>query len=388
MMPIASEVDPVGDINTAKAKEEAKSGDGVWTTIDASPEHSIACLIREAEHYRQVWHIEGLWQPNAIMAVHSLEGEFKSIFAYQTAEALATAQPLLRKWNAPAAVRVGVLQTEMPDNMVGDRLKAMYPDRRIPRNLIVSNEGLTTRIRQCFSAPDKFQVIHNWLIAEDIGVLVWDTINSVLAAYGNPNSEEAAAQFYNQLQLLPLKGALVVRHDSKPSKDTELRRSNQKIRGSNLHAEIASTIISLERPDKRSNKVVFDIGKLRHDAVPEPMECWFDAGSMRLTLLPPAVALLEGDPMTREALNHDLLIRFGLKERTADELTRHLEEDGFLLRENRGHERVWALNPATVAKPDTPAAIWLPLVNFQPTDKIAEPSIHPQEICDLAEVGT
>jgi hypothetical protein len=46
----------------------AKRVDGIWTTVEESPDHSVAKLIREAEQNRQSWLIEGLWQPNAIVA--------------------------------------------------------------------------------------------------------------------------------------------------------------------------------------------------------------------------------------------------------------------------------------------------------------------------------
>jgi hypothetical protein len=382
-MPVLTNEAPVDYTMEPAAHTEAKIVEGIWTTVEKSPNHSIARLVRQAELYKDSWHVKGVWQQNAIMVVHSLEGEFKSIIAYQIAEALATATPLLRMWNVPAVRRVAVLQTEMAENQVGDRLKIMYPDGRIPTNLIVSDESLATTIRKSFYGQEKMEVIHNWMVAEHIDVLVWDTINSVLSSYGNPNSEEAAADFYNHLALLPHEGALVVRHDSKPSRDTESRQKNQKIRGSNLHAEIASTVIGLERPDKRSNKVILEIGKLRHDTVPEPLECWFDVGTMRLTLLPPPIALLERGPMTREALNHELSERFKLKERTSDDLVGQLENEGFLLGETQGHKRIWSLNPKAVAKPETPAAIWLPLVKSEAPDKIAGEPTPPHEICNL-----
>lgn len=307
-MKVSTDVETIDDILLDEAvKSDALTRNEIWTTLGESPDHPIARLIREADRNTHVWHVEGLWQPNAIVLVHSLEGEFKSVFAYQLSEALATGQPLLRKWNVPVPMRVGVFQTEMPEIMVGERLKAMYPERRIPCNLIPSDERLKADLRFSFTASEKFQVIHNWLMREGIDVLVWDTINNALASCGNPNTEEAAAQFYNRLESLPHKGALVVRHDGKPSKDSEHRQSNQRVRGSNLHVEIASAVIQMHRPDKRTNKAQLEIGKLRHDSVPEAMDCWFDAGTMRLTLLPPHVALLEGGPMTRDALNDQLL---------------------------------------------------------------------------------
>ena len=341
--------------------------DNLWTTVEESPDHPIARLIRLSERGENHWHIEGLWQPNAIVLVHSLEGEFKSIFAYQVSEALATAQPLLRKWAVSSAVRVGVLQTEMPENMVGERLKGMYPDGRIPANLMVSDEWLKTKIRREFTASRKFQAIHNWLLEKSIDVLTWDSINSVLASCGNPNSEEAAAQFYNYLELLPHKGALIVRHDGKPSKDTSLRENNQRVRGSNLHAEIASAVIGLERRDKRTQKVSLTIGKLRHKSASDPLECWFDSGTMRLTTLPPPVVLLEAGPMTREALNEQLSGRFGVKSRTADDLIDRLKAEGLLIGGMQGHDRTWELNKAAQPAPEASAAVWWPQVKLEST---------------------
>jgi hypothetical protein len=341
--------------------------DGIWTTVEDSPNHSVARLIREAEQNRQSWLVEGLWQPNAIVALHSLEGEFKSILAYQTAEALATGQMLLKRWAVPEPIRVAVLQTEMPDNMVGDRLKAMYPDGRIPQNLIVSNDALRINLLHKFLPNDKFQVIHNWLDREKADVFVWDTINSVLASFGNPNSEEATARFYNQLEQLPVAGTLVVRHDGKPSKDSQMRQGNQQIRGSNLHAEIASAVIQIKRPDRRSNEAVIDIGKLRHSSVPEPVGCWFDAGRMRLTSQsPPVVLLQEAGLLTREALNSSLSTRFGMERRSADKLLSQLKSANLIVAGTQGHERTWAL--------------------ARPADNIADGDIRPPVICEVEEL--
>jgi hypothetical protein len=356
--------------------------EGIWTSVDDSPRHSIARLIREAETHKEAWYIEGLWQPNTVMVVHSLEGCFKSILAFQIGEALATGEPLMRKWKVPSALRVGVLQTEMPDNMVGERLRPMYPQGRIPQKLVVSDDALNMTIRGAFCPDEKFQVIHNWMTAEKIDVLVWDTINNMLSSCGNPNSEEAAAFFYNRVALLPHRGAMVVRHDGKPSKDSAMREGNQRIRGSNLHAEVASVVMQMHRKDKRTNAATLEIGKLRHDVLPEPLECWFDATKMRLTFLPPPIASLEDRPKTREELNDELLLRFKVSTRVADEMTRGLSAKGFLNASQEGHQRVWTLNRAATAQPDTPEAEWLSLV-IPGLEEVAEPQPHPPEICNV-----
>ncbi len=361
---------------------ESVPQDSLWTTLHDSPNHSITRIIKSAEESPQAWHIEDLWQPRTIMMVHSLEGEFKSIFAYQVAEALATGQPLLRKWKVPAALRVGVLQTEMADMQVGNRLKGMYLDGRIPTNLVVSNEGLMTSIRMQQFAGDKFGVIHNWIVREGIEVLVWDTINSILASCGNPNSEDAANQFYERLNVLPHQSSLVVRHDGKPSKDSENRASNQKIRGSNLHAEVASAIVHLSRPDKRNSEVNVEIGKLRHDSVPEPLPCWFDGGTMRLTPLPPPVVFLESGAMTRDHLYLNLFERFKIKERTADDQLKRLKRDGLLTAKSEGHERVWSINREATPESDSSNAQWWSMLSLEPPN-VADHKVHPPEICEL-----
>jgi hypothetical protein len=175
------------------------------------------------------------------------------------------------------------------------------------------------------------------------------------------------ARFYNQLEQLPVGGTLVVRHDGKPSKDSQMRQGNQQIRGSNLHAEIASAVIQIKRPDRRSNQAEIDIGKLRHASAPEPMECWFDAGRMRLTSQsPPVVLLQETGLLTREELNSSLSIRFGMEQRAADNLLSQLKSAKVLIPAMQGHERTWAL--------------------ARPVDKIADADIRPPEICEVEEL--
>jgi hypothetical protein len=365
-------------------QENERRRNDVWTTMEDSPEHPVARLVKEADRQIDEWFLEDLWQPRTIMLVHSLEGEFKSIFAYQLGEAIATGEPLLGPWKAPRALRVGMLQTEMPDNMVGGRLKMMYPDGRFPQNLIPSDEQLIRALRRTHSAHDKFEVVRDWIDRNRINVLVWDTITNALTACGNPNTEEATGMFYDKLEDLPVEGTLCVRHDGKPSKDTQTREANQKVRGSNRHAEVASTIIQLKRSDKRSNKVQLGIGKLRHDRVPDPVDCWFDAGTMRLTALPPPVVLLlEESPLPRGVLNDRLRARFALGERAADDLVQELFKSGSLTPDKAGHERIWCLRDAP--KPDPNIAERAPyppdFCKVTPAEPIETPEEVPSEDC-------
>src|SRR5277367_2230403 len=110
-MPVSTDIESQDYEILSEIDKDTSGEDEVWTTVEASLDYSIARIIRAAEQFRNVWHLEGLWQPNTFLLVHSLEGEFKPVFAYQVSEALANGQPLLRKWKVSTPKRVGILQT-------------------------------------------------------------------------------------------------------------------------------------------------------------------------------------------------------------------------------------------------------------------------------------
>jgi hypothetical protein len=326
-------------------------------------EHSIAKLIRLARETSIPWIIDGLWQQGGIVIVHSLEEGFKSIFSYQMAEAIAAGSPLLRSWQVPRPRQVGIFETEMDDLEVGKRLGKMFP-QDWPESLIVSDQTLITEFRKKLTRESKMQCLDRWMKLNEIEILVWDTVNSMLAT-GEPNSEKSVSQFFDGLALLPQKGTLLVRHDLKPSKDTEHRHTNQLVRGSNRLVEDASTVIHLSRTDKALNRVRLMVGKLRNGAKPDPMELWFDAATFRLTPLPPVAAMLEDGPRTRQDLIKCIGERFALKERAIDTSLREFQP--LLIESQRGHNRVFALNDKAIPSSDSPATRWWPLLRVPET---------------------
>jgi hypothetical protein len=323
------------------------------------PESSIAKLIRYAKETKIPWIIEDLWQDGGIALIHSLEGEFKSVLSYQIAEAVAAGSPLLRKWDVPRARKVGILETEMDDLEVGRRLGSMYPDADWPATLEVSDSALLKEFRRKTSLAEKLECIDRWLSEKKVEVLIWDTVNSVLAT-GDPNSERTVSLFFDGIALLPAKSTLIVRHDVKPSRDAALRSSNQLVRGSNRLVEDASVVIHLQRVDKASNKVQMEVGKLRNGPKPEPIELWFDAGTFRLTPLPPIVALLEHGSLTREELIERAQKRFNLKQRAVD--TQRAQLNSFLDETKDGHRKVLALNHDFRPDAESDEAKWWGLV--------------------------
>lgn len=318
-------------------------------------EHSIETLIRHAKSTTIPWIIEGLWQEGGIVVVHSLEEEFKSVCAFQLAEAVASGQPFLGLWRVPRPRRTGIFETEMDDLEMGRRLAGMYPHGNFPRKLAVSQESLLRKFRACTTLAAKTGCVETWMNSQGLDLLVWDTINSILAT-ADPNSEVAVSRFFDAIGQLPHRGILLVRHDVKPSRDSQLRGSNQLVRGSNRLVEDASLVIHLRRQDKASHKVRFEVGKLRNGPKAEPIELWFDAGTFRLTALPPVAALLESGPLTREELIEQAHSRFGLKTRALDN---HIQElRPYLQESSDGHRRVWGLNPKAVPDPESSVDRW------------------------------
>jgi hypothetical protein len=334
-----------------------------------SHEHPGARLIRKSKGTQVPWIIEGLWQKDGIAIVHSLEEEFKSIFSYQVADVIAAGLPLLCTWRVPRTRRVGIFETEMDDLEVGNRLRKMYPRDDYPENLIVSDESALKEFRSKPTLEAKFECLDRWMRSYSIEILIWDTINSILAT-GDPNSEVAVSRFFDRLALLPHKGALLVRHDSKPSKDHQYRGSNQLVRGSNRLVEDASLVINLQRLDKAQNKVRLTVGKLRTGRKPEPFELWFDTETFRLTPLPPLVALLEFGPRTRGELIQQGDDRFGLKQRAIDNSISELRP--LLLDSMEGHKLVLKLNSAAKPEAESPVTRWWPL--------LGQTDAHPDEM--------
>jgi len=152
----------------------------------------------------------------------------------------------------------------------------------------------------------------------------------------------------------------MVRHDVKPSRDTSLRNSNQLVRGSNRLVEDASVVIHLSRKDKASNKVQMEVGKLRNGRKPEPVELWFDAGTFRLTALPPIIALLENGSLSRQDLVEQADRRFNLKERAVDTYREPLR--GCLDETREGHRRILSINYNFRPDPESDVAKWWNLV--------------------------
>ena len=98
------------------------------------------------------------------------------------------------------------------------------------------------------------------------------------------------------------------------------------------------------------NRASLEVGKLRYGPKPQPLELWFDAGTLRLTPLSPIITLLEAGSMSRQQLLIQAKDRFGLSKRTLDEQL--AEYRPFLKETRQGHAKVFEIDWDEVLRTD------------------------------------
>ena len=148
------------------------------------------------------------------MVLHGPEECYKSVFILQIAESLACGKYLLRKWAVPRALRVGVIETEMHQAMMGERLTEMFSDGNVPTGLLFMNEETLKSWRRQ-DLRGKIKLIQEWVKDEAIDVLVIDTANDFFRGALSPSDERHVGELFDLLRNLALKGVVLVRHDHK-----------------------------------------------------------------------------------------------------------------------------------------------------------------------------
>jgi archaellum biogenesis ATPase FlaH len=302
-------------------------------------------LIRLAQEHPPEPIIRGLLNNGDILLLHGSEESFKSVFILQIAESLAKATSLLNYWGVPHARRVGVIETEMHEVMLGERLGKMFPKGGAPENLLFMPES-TMREWRGQDLTHKFESIQQWVARNNLEVLMIDTANDFFRGQQSSSDERHVGEFFDKLRNLSVGTRIIVRHDRKKSQDPNARiesRSNESIRGSGEWKEDPEAIIALERRDRRTNEVVLEVGKLRYGTKPDPCTLWFDAGTFRLTALPPVIAVLSDlDRKSREEIIAQCKDRFGLGQHKVDEMLKG--EAAFLTETMNGHSKQFEID--------------------------------------------
>jgi hypothetical protein len=289
--------------------------------------------------------IEGLLNEKEILVLHGAEECFKSVFMIQMAESIATGAPLLGFWRVPNRSKVGIIETEMHEAQLGERMAKMFGEHPPDRMVFFGTEDLRQWRRRALEG--KIKSIERWIREEEVHVLMIDTANDFFRGEDNPCDERAVGGFFDLLRNLAPQGCVLVRHDRKRrAEDRFTGNPNEDMRGSAEWKEDPEALLQLTRKDRRTHEVILDVGKLRYGRKPEPLTLWFDAGTFRLTTLPPAIAVLEAGPHSRQQLIHECGVRFGLAERKADDKIGELR--AFLRETQVGHNIVFEIDPEGV----------------------------------------
>jgi hypothetical protein len=315
---------------------------------------SASDLMRMSKENPPVPIIQGLLFEGDMMVLHGAEESFKSHLIVQIADSIASGCPFLRKWDVVRALSVGIIETEMHPAMLGERLHLMFKETEPPRNMHFMDDNTLQAWRRA-DLPRKTELIKEWVKENEIDVLMVDTANDFFRGAANPSDERHVGELFDRLRNLKLRGIILVRHDHKKRESDGEVHSNELIRGSAEWKEDPEVILHITRVDKRTNQAKLEVGKLRYGAKPEPFEVWFDAGSFRLTPLPPVIALLTDGPKTREELAEGCESRFGVAERTMAVMIN--ANEAILQAGTRGHRRTFEINQDRLA--DTEWASYL-----------------------------
>lgn len=302
---------------------------------------SAGDLIRMAREQRPQPIIQGLLNVGDVLLLHGSEESFKSVLVLQMAESIALGVPLIRFWNVPQGRHVGIINTEIHESAMGERLMAMFPDGRIPEDIgFFPADAMRTWRRK--DLDGKFEMIQEWIDANHIQVLLIDTANDFFRGRDDPSREGDAGRFFDRLRNLSVQGRVIVRHDRKHREEDAELNSNERIRGSGEWKEDPETILFVSRHDRRTNQLFFEVGKLRYGRKPNPFTLWFDVDSFRLLPLPPVIAVLESGRQTRQQVLEACQRRFDLSERKVDDML--AEQREFLLQHQNGHQREFEID--------------------------------------------
>lgn len=305
--------------------------------------------------------IDGLFGIGDILLLHGTEECFKSVFVLQLAESLATGRPFLRQWTIGRPGKVGIVETEMHPAGLGERLRGMFSEGDAPENLSFMHPDVLSKWRRR-GLDQKFDLIERWIKLTGVEFLLLDTVNDFFRAKDDPSSEPIAGKFFDNLRNLKLQGAVCVRHDRKSHEADKEMHSNERIRGSAEFKEDPEVILHLNRQDRRTHEVAFEVGKLRYGRKPPSAKLWFDVKDFRLTPLPPVVAVLEDGQLTRQEVLTQCAARFGLGQSKTDEMLRALQNN---IREVQvGHAKAFRIIKESLVDVD-----WGPLVGGSQGEK-------------------
>lgn len=310
--------------------------------------------------------IHNLLYSGNILLLHGVEESFKSVLIVQIAEALATATPLFRTLPISHPLKVGLIETEIDGPFIGSRFRRMFPLGPIP-NLILPSDNALKDFRKRKLIQRKVQWVKELVDQEQLDVLMIDVVNDFFRGDDNASKEQDVGELFDAIRSLGLKAVIMVRHDKKfqiSAAGYSPPSSNEQIRGSAQWKENPETILWIHRLDKRMNQVELEVGKMRYGKKPPTWQLWFDAGTFRLTPLPPVLAMLEAGALTRERLLEAGGERFDLGHSKLDKMVKQLEDSKLIYERQKGHQKEYAIDWALAKESGLPLQLPLPVVEL------------------------
>ena len=98
-------------------------------------------LIEEAKENPAVPIVDNLLNRGDRLLIHGYEETYKSGFAIELARCIATGTPFLGELHVPRPLRVGIIETEMRNPGLGERLARMFPKPEEVSNIRYLNDA-------------------------------------------------------------------------------------------------------------------------------------------------------------------------------------------------------------------------------------------------------
>lgn len=305
---------------------------------------SIAALIEDARRNPARPIIDKLLYVGDRLMLHGYEETFKSQFVFEMADAATAGRSFLGELPVPHPIRVGIIETEMKNPGLGERLAKMYDNRTPPENFrFLSRSALKKFLRG--NVLERERILKGFVEEERPDIVIIDVVSDFFRGPRDPNKETHVAHFFDQLELLPhVKAWVLTRHDSKPKED-QGGDSNMRIRGSSEWKESPDTILHLLREDKTKERVKVSVGKLRYGRKPVPFWLRWDRISSRLVPDNPIRFLLRSTPLSREQVIEECDKRYGVGQRTVDKWI--AKEKPSIDERLEGHKKIYAINSSS-----------------------------------------
>jgi len=208
---------------------------------------SVDQLIREAMQNPAVPIVDKLLNRGDRLLIHGYEETYKSMFALELARSISTGKPFLGELEVLHPVRVGMIETEMRNPGLGERLRRMFPDPHEVANIKYLNEAGLTALRRTSDFSKRIGIIHDFLTGEGCEVGIFDSAAELLSSKMSPDSEQDVQRYFDELERIKnVKTTIHIRHDAKPKLGGGDSNKNNLIRGSSRWKEVPETVLHFD----------------------------------------------------------------------------------------------------------------------------------------------